>query len=253
MTRHIRYEEEPAEGAMPSRPSFAGPGGALYGVVVGGVAIAGILYAAALAISRTPGFRQYVANDLEARWGADVSVASARLTPGLELAMDGVAVTGAAGQAFLRGRADRVRVGGWFGGRNRIVVTGGEAEWRLDEAEAARTTNPPARIGAWLAVALDLIPANPETHGIGPALELRGCSAVWRGTDGKPAAEAAGLLLHWTPVEVPGRRFVHVRAHVQRLRRPGAEAEGPLDLECLLAGEARFDLVPAPRRPTNGP
>ncbi|MBU4461349.1 MAG: hypothetical protein KJ579_12325, partial [Verrucomicrobia bacterium] len=87
MPRRIRYEEEDA------RRGTGGIGSAFRALVraaVTLVVLAVMLYGAAMAISRTGGFRSYIQAEISAALGFDVAVGETKLTPGLVLVIEGI-------------------------------------------------------------------------------------------------------------------------------------------------------------------
>jgi len=244
MPRRIRYEDEEA----PRPPG--GPRSFLRSLVHAAVTLAvlaAMLYGAALAISRTGGFRDYVQADLSEALGFEVALHDARLTPGFALVVEGVA----AGRFDSPGtpciQADRAVVG-WSllapeGTRLRSIAV---ETGRLAFARAADGTWTPRPLAG--AAGLLLQGAADESGGPGPPaavpglrIALRGVDVVWWKADRSRQAACTGLSLDLTPVVLPGRRMVHVLAAAESFESTGGQA-GPLRSEFLWGGDGRIAL-----------
>lgn len=254
MPRRIRYEDEevapPAGGVRPFLRS-------LLHAAVTLVVLAVMLYGAALAISRTGGFRAYVQADLSEAAGFEVALRDARLTPGLALVVEGVAAGrfDAPGTPCLQ--ADRV-VLGWSlfssGGtrlRSLAVETGRLAFAR--SADGSWTPRPLAGAAEALLRGAGITPdaANPPAAPSLPSLRvtLRGVDVVWWKADRSRLASLAGLSLDVTPVVLPGRRLVHILAAAESVEPVEGARGGPLRIEYLWGGGGRIVLG----GPTNEP
>lgn len=270
MPRRIRYEDEDA------RRGAGGIGAAFRTLVraaVTLVVLAAMLYGAALAISRTGGFRSYIREELSAALGFDVAVGDTKLTPGLVLVIEGLT----AGRFDAPGtpcvRADRLTVG-WSpissgGTRLRSVTVetgllafaqGPEGDWTprplagvaealiqgaglgLDEIRGA--VRPKAGSAPSSKTAAGEASAFPVQR-----VAVRGLDVIWWKADKSKLASLAGLNAQVTPVEVPGRRMIHILADAKSFERTGGEWISPLRIECLWGGGERIVLNAAAGAP----
>jgi hypothetical protein len=273
MPRRIRYEEDesaPAPGGVRSViRSLAHTAGTL-------AVLAVMLYAAALAISRTGGFRSYVQAEISESLGFDVAVLDARLTPGLALVIEGIT----AGRFDAPGtpcvRADRATID-WSlfpsgGSRLRSIAVetgqlafaqGADGSWTprplADVAEALVQGSGLGLDGIRAAVRkaagasappVAMVPrsAAPPTL---PArrVTVRGVDVIWWKADRSTLASLTGLDVEITPVEVPGRRMLHILAGAKSFARAGGEWISPLQIECLWGGGERILLNAAAGAP----
>lgn len=263
MTRQIRYEDEDG-------PRRAGGIGAAFRALVRAVVtlivLAAMLYGAALAISRTGGFRTYVQSEIADALGFDVVVGDTKLTPGFDLVIDGIT----AGRFDAPGtpcvRADRLTVG-WSlissgGTRIRSVAVetgllafaqGPEGNWipkplagvagaliqgaglGLAEIRSA------VRSKAGSAPSSKVAPGGASAFSV-QRVAVRGLDVLWWKADKSKLASLAGLNVQVTPVEVPGRRMIHILADAKSFERTGGEWISPLRVECLWGGGERIVL-----------
>lgn len=254
MPRRIRYEDEDAP------PPAGGPRSFLRSLVHAAVTIAvlaAMLYGASLAISRTGGFRDYIQADLSEALGFEIALHDARLTPGLDLVVEGIAAgrLDAPGTPCLQ--VDRA-VLGWTpfasGGtrlRSIAVETG-----RLAFARSADGTWTPRLLSGVAEVLLrgagidpDGPGAPPAAAGLGLRIALRGMDVVWWKADRTRQAACSGLSLDVTPVILPGRRMVHVLAAASSFEPADGRGGGPFRVEYLWGGNERIVLGGATNAP----
>jgi hypothetical protein len=263
MPRQIRYEDEDA------RPGTGGIGSAFRALVraaVTLVVLAAMLYGAAMAISRTGGFRSYVQAEISTALGFEVAVGETKLTPGFVLVIDGIA----AGRFDAPGtpcvRADRLTVG-WSpvpsgGTRLRSVsvetgllafAQGPEGDWAPKPlAGVAEAIIQGAGLGldeirGAVRAKAGSAPSSKPAGGTATAFPVqrvvvRGMDVVWWKADKSKLASLAGLNVQVTPVEVPGRRMIHILADATSFERTGGEWISPLRVECLWGGGERIVL-----------
>jgi hypothetical protein len=72
---------------------------------------------------------------------------------------------------------------------------------------------------------------------------------IWWKADRSTLASLTGLDVEITPVEVPGRRMLHILAGAKSFARAGGEWISPLQIECLWGGGERILLNAAAGAP----
>ncbi|MCX7818641.1 MAG: hypothetical protein N2652_05460 [Kiritimatiellae bacterium] len=244
MPRQIRYEDDLPSSARSLRHALAGVRSFLFF----GSIVFGILYLSLLILARTEGIRAHVADALSARLGARVAVGAAALWPPATLVLRNVATTGDTSRAGVQVHADRVAIRWGWPRRGepavrRIDIAGGSVLWRADVTGAVATGDW-ARLEQTLALAFGARPPAPDA--LLPVVlhwQAKRFEAV--GTEPGSAFTADTAEVRWTPLEVNGRRIVHLRASARMLHGAGAASPGPWDIEAILAGERRLDLRPA--------
>lgn len=251
MPQQIRYDDgassadaRPPAGCLLRLAAFAGAP----------IVLAAALYAVALAMSRSPVFRAYLADEFSVRHGLDFTLQSASLAPNLDIVVRGLSATSRADRAGPELSADGIRLA-WSWRRTEpdsrlraIVVAGGRMVWPVDPGGGTTPTGLPAWIASWISTVFELSGANAASASTGAALDLRQCSVSWRTAGGGPPMEAAGVHLRVTPLAAPGRRMVYANASAERLRRADGTEQGPVNVECVFVEGQRIDLTPQSRR-----
>jgi len=195
------------------------------------VVLAVILYATALAVSRTRGFRAYLTEQLSAAVGVPLTAEAARANWNLDLTITGVDT--------LDEEEERRREGIWI---DEAHVTWSLAGW-LRPGERALTgvelqgctiSFVPAPEGGWLPKGLSTLaswvasqlkvevpqPQGPAKGGGGPqargkvgglrtAWKLLDAEAIWWDEAGNKAAHIREINAYATPVRLPVRRMTH--------------------------------------------
>ena len=273
MAKRIRYEDDKRNADGPSR--FRSAVRSIRHLVVTLLALALMLYGAALTISRTGGFRAYVQSEVSEQLGFDVAVASAALTPRMELEISGIT----AGRPDAPGtpcvRADRVQIG-WS-----LRPAPGIGRVRSIRVETGVVAFAQGADGSWvpsiLAGAADELvkgaglglddlrrapaPAAPEAvqpnpPAAGPPglcrVVVRGLDVLWWKADRTKLAAIEGLDVDVTPMDVPGHRVLHIRASARSYERTRGEWISPFQVECLW-GDGQRTLLNAALGAPPGP
>lgn len=204
-----------------------------------------ILYVSALILARTDGIRTQVAAELSSRLGVPISVHATALWPPCTLVARGVATTAVVNHTGVSFQLDRVRfVWGWprrgEPALRRIEISGGHVRWRPDVTGSVATGDW-ARIEHVLSVAFDAVSPAPDAS-LPVSLRWRAQRFEALGENATSAFTAEVAEVHWTPIRVEERQFVHVRASARSLHGAGVATPSPWDAERLLVGNRQFDL-----------
>ncbi len=234
MPEQIRYEDEPQPLHRRVRDRVRRALGTFGFILV-------VLYITALVISRTPGFRSWLANELSRRWRCSVTVGGVALSPLLNLRLRDLEIASPVHAQSVVGRAREVTVR-WFD-RPKICVRGGSLEWiRAQRGNAL--DNWLDTVAVAVAKALDLKGLDLPAELPPVELRLEECSLVWKESGTTPAAEARNLHFIWMPLPTPVRLvFAQIGADFYE----GTNAPVRTISNCVLlsaAGE-RFELLRA--------
>lgn len=248
MKRRRHQEDEPEDEVV--YKYRRGLGARIGGLVLTVAIVTLILYGAALAVSRTDGFRSMVAEKVSDWSGLPVDIESASLTPGLDLVLNGLRT--AEGEDGAELKISRARVE-WS-----LVsfLTWGKSAVRAVDLQAGSIQFRPDHQGrwqpAWMHVPfVDMIegsghslsntsaavtptatgdskPDGDTAAGLSTAsagafwedvaLRIRDGHLTWQASDDRVAASVSGLNLTVTPLFAPLRTLHHFQAWMDDLR-----------------------------------
>jgi hypothetical protein len=250
------------------------------------VAVAILLYLAALAMVRTDGFRGLVQDRLGDVLGLPVRIGGVSSDPAMNLALRDFTVLAGAGETDVvvrvhrlamdldwravlgRGRPRAVR-SDLEGGQGTVIALGGRweparlaglAEWLvrdldfgIEPARGRREDPAPPPAAAAATPAAPAEAAEPLAFEQCP-VTLRGIDLVWMAGRTQELARVDGLDLSITPLEASGRRFMHYRVALRAARTLGGMDVRDLSLEVLETGGQKIVLQMAgDRRPPPRP
>jgi hypothetical protein len=256
-------DDRPPPLARPRRRPFAAAIATL-------AVVAAIAYAALLAISRTAGFRSFLAGQLEKRTGLACAVGGSGLSPALNLSLRDVEARDRENPAagvrvrsvrfsgsplsvlFALDRVRAVRVDG----AHAVLARGADGRWKpeaaasfaqsLDvlsgqgllpampgrEPSAPRRDDPPAGADE----------AAPAAFRPDLLVDARRVNVEWRGAGDAPEVAVEDASVQITPLSVPARRMTHVAVSIGRLARDRGETMSNIRTEFLLLGPRRILL-----------
>ena len=245
-----------------------------------------ILYLGVWLLGFTAGFRSYLEDDLQRRLGLPVKIRKARLTPDLNLVVEGLATEGSGrkgqpGVAVQKGRLE------W------TLLDAGRWHWprlRRIQIEGCSLAFAPAEQGGWAPTALTAFsaqvadwggfglptpkPAPPpvdlEPEKTAPAKpakpanvldQLRHCvldlddgRMVWWNEDGRELASAQKIRLAVTPLALPNRLMIHGLLTVDEAHRTDGRRARNFRFEFLdLRGQQIVLELKADWTPTGAP
>lgn len=257
-----------SEGAPPAPRRRSNP---VTGLVMSTLCVALIAYGAALAISRTAGFRSFAQRKVAEVLGFDVRFGKTALTPGLDFVIEDASGGGTNAATAMRvGRARlafswrAVRGGGhiraltledaalsfrqtadgqWtpavFSDAAALIERGSGLNLNVfgDASEARR---PAASPGGGEVDAEDRGSAGDIP---GRRISLRKTDLHWWSTNDSRLAVLKGLDLDVTPADLPGRHVLHVRLSADSFERERGETIRGLAAELLLCDDRKLVLT----------
>jgi hypothetical protein len=242
MPEQIRYDEEPQPFYRRVRDGVRRTLRTLSFILV-------VLHATALVISRTPGFRSWLANELSRRWRCSVSLGGVAISPLLSLRLRDLEIASPVQAQSVVGQAREVSVR-WFN-RPKIFVRGGSLEWiRLQRGNALDNWLDTVAVAA--AMALDLKGLDLPAELPPVELRLEECNLAWKESGTTPTAEARNLHFIWMPLPTPVRlAFAQVEAEFYE--GTNAPARRISNSVLLSADGQRFELLRASHSATAEP